>query len=78
MWLTSVTLLKEEDCPSVQTKVDLQSPLLVHLNSILVLGYFGSTFFLIAKCILDSLLQILALVKLEYIKWYESLGYPLG
>ena len=56
------------------SSITLTSPLV----SILVLGHFGSIFILLPKCILVSLLLNLALVKLEYIKWHKSLGYPLG
>ena len=48
------------------SSITLASPLV----SILVLSYFGSIFILLPKCILVSLLLDLALVKLEYIKWY--------
>ena len=51
----------------------------ITLASPLVLSLFLCSFStFLPKCILDSLLQIFALVKLEYIKWYQSFGYPLG
>jgi len=55
-------------CIQGGSSITLASPLV----SILVLGYFGSIFILLPKCILISLLLNLALVKLEYIamvKW---------
>ena len=43
----------------------------ITLASPLVLSLFLCSFStFLPKCILDSLLQIFALVKLEYIKWY--------
>jgi len=45
------------------SSITLASPLV----SILYLGYFVSTCIFLPKCILVSLLQNLALVKLEYI-----------
>jgi len=60
--------------PSSVIQITLASPLILLSSHI---SFRFQVTLILPECILGSLLLSCALVRLEYIKWYQSLGYPL-